>query len=367
MPSLARKSMKFMRDVYNIAANPDGSSTPPMPAHSQGFQPSQGLSSQFNQTYTHQQPPLSAQPAYPAPSSHVYPYVAPQQTLPQPQPHGSWSVPPTPISPLSPQPEYSFPPTTNSSSNNIPAYGVPFSPSASLSPPTPQLFHQQAHFSAHPPPLPQRPSHHGHSSSWQGSSETGWQSQSQVDAPINAHSTHDYNPAPPSPIRPFLNVHHIGPGSYHGQVETQSTRPPPPPLPPRIQAQNTDFAPNQVVPVPDSTKWPGPGHEGYGSIPNLSSTDHFGPSHCYEMYAEPISERPPVHEHQGADISNLAELPASAQGVDIQLARSNFQHRLFDIRVISRHIECILRRTTGKDTTQQTLKNSIPYHLRTET
>jgi hypothetical protein len=131
-----------------------------------------------------------------------------------------------------------------------------------------------------------------------------------VDTPVITHSTHEYNPALPS--QPLLNVQHMGPGSYHGQVEAQSTRPPPPPLPPRIQAQNTDFVPNPTVPVSNSTKWPGSSHEGYGSIPQLSGTGQSGPSDCYEMPAEPISNRPPIHEHQRVDISNLAELPASA-------------------------------------------------------
>ncbi|ETI26000.1 hypothetical protein G647_02777 [Cladophialophora carrionii CBS 160.54] len=312
MPSLARKSMKFMRDVYNIAANPDGSSVPAMPAHSQGFQPSQGLSGQFTQTYGHQNPPLSAHPAYPANSSYGYPYVGPQQSQPQPQPYGSWNVPPTPVSPLSPQPEHSFPPTTTSSPNNVSAVGLPLSPQACLSPSTPQLYHQQPQFAApQPPPLPQRPSHHGHSSSWQGSSETGWQSQSQMDPPAMSHSAHEYNQAPQYPIQPFSNIQHPGPGSYHGQTEAQSTRPSPPPLPPRMQAQKPDLVPKQAARVPNSPNWPYPSQESYVSTPNVPSPAQFNLPECHEMAANAIPAQPPIRQHQHADISSLAELPAA--------------------------------------------------------
>ncbi|EXJ56972.1 hypothetical protein A1O7_07316 [Cladophialophora yegresii CBS 114405] len=310
MPSLARKSIKFMRDVYNIAANPDGSSVPAMPAHSQGFQPSQGLSGQFTQTYAHQRPPLPSNPTYPANSSYGYSYGGPQQSQP-PQPYASWNVPPTPVSPLSSQPEHTFLTTTNSSSNSIPAFVLPLSPPASVSPSTPQLYHDQQQFAVSPPPLPQRPSLHGHSPSWQGSSEPVWQSQSQLDTPITGHNAHEYNQTPQQSIQPLWNAQHTRHGSYHGHAEAESTRPSPPPLPPRMQTHNPDRVPvpDQWASVPHSTSWPYPSHESYLSAPNLSSTTQLNAPECHEMAADSISGQPPVPQHQHADISSLAELP----------------------------------------------------------
>ncbi len=162
MPSLARKSMKFMRDAYNSAANPDAPSMPAMPVHSQGFKPNQGLSSQFNQSYIPQQTPVQTHHVYAPPLPYLYPPSEPLK--PQTQPYGFWSVPPTPISPLTLQSEYNVPLNPPIQPYNAPAYGQPLSPSSSFSSPsTPQTYQQQLpqkenQFSFNqPPPLPLRP------------------------------------------------------------------------------------------------------------------------------------------------------------------------------------------------------------------
>ena len=191
MPSLARKSMTFLRDVYALGAG----HAPERPLSSQSFQPYPGgLSQHFNQGY---QPQYAPQRPYAHSFSNTsqYPYSPPSTNPPMQNPT-TWPylspVPPsqsyfpqthsTPVSPIhSPQQGYQSPAPpppapTPAIIPPLPARPVTYDQPPSYdsiqqsSPPIPSVeqgYHQpwanqvpphQQTTTPAPPPLPQRPS-----------------------------------------------------------------------------------------------------------------------------------------------------------------------------------------------------------------
>src|SRR5258708_4289470 len=98
MPSLARKSMKMMREAYNLAANYDRPPKEPPPVPSV-FQPWTTLSPQFPATNTQPYPTPPSPFLQPSTShSQLPPLVPPPQSTPYlsptpgpTQPYNSWS------------------------------------------------------------------------------------------------------------------------------------------------------------------------------------------------------------------------------------------------------------------------------------
>ena len=322
--------MKFMRDVYNMTTSPEGaSSVPPMPVQSQGFQSNQGgLSTQFNQTWPqyHQQPPPPSPVAYPpyqpppspvsfthlAPSPNVGPLPDPQQ--PYNRPHGSWSIPPTPMSPLSPPGgnAWSPAPVTYPVAAGEPMSGQPISPPTIMSPASaPQSYNQQTlqwepqYFPPQPPPLPLRPVNHRPSASWNPPSAPGPFTPTGPDGSPVAVSGNlalpQYSPNVGTPSVPCMEN-----GVDVGPVSPQSNSPQgiPPPLPPRKPSQPTS-TPDPAGAVSIHANQPAYNYD--AAYPTRPPPVHLiapVPTGCHEM----DGDSPPAHPPPMAELSASSEV-----------------------------------------------------------
>lgn len=331
MPSLARKSMKFMRDVYNAAATQE-STPPPIPStQTQGFAPSQGLSSPFiqtNQAYAHKlPPPPPMQASHTANSPYTSAYPAPQ--LQHPEPYGTWPAQQTPTSPPSPQPVFSFSPAGESVQSSTLGSGLCLSPSTPLSSPaTPQAYQTNAYqnFSQsapdEKPPLPPRSPSHDSSTSAQRPSEPRWHGSPYLDGGGVTHGVLNSGPMQ----RPYLstissNAVPMDSGIYSGGVSSDDDRPLPPlppRLPPRIQTQPAELAVysqagTELAPLPSPPSPAGPHYTNSFSAFSAGSHVH-GLSGSFNTPPYTVAaERPPsrtIHlSNTGA--TYVAELPAS--------------------------------------------------------
>ncbi|KAJ9610549.1 hypothetical protein H2200_005326 [Cladophialophora chaetospira] len=345
MPSLARKSMNFMRDVYNIAANTGVPPQSTLPSQSQGFQPNQGLSSQFNQGNLHQQPP-PVHPLYASPSPYVSPssgpsqpdaqlhgkwsippspisppsaYVTPSPAAPQsqPPPRGSWRIPSTPVSPPSSQHGFDFPSSHDTTPAFAPGHGLPVSPPTSFSSPsTPQTYRQQVpqievqYFPTQPPPIPPRSTQHGLSLTWQSPSDPGWNDQSLFGASPVGPSDHELAPPQQFSFNPAFDNHAVTSGACSGYMGSQPSPPPvPPQLPPRIQTPKSDVVDDQAGIMSNTVLFPHSCHGNCSSTPTVFEPVPPVPLGYHEMPAESFNNESTGRNRYITDASGLAELP----------------------------------------------------------
>ncbi|OAG40415.1 hypothetical protein AYO21_05315 [Fonsecaea monophora] len=289
MSSLAKKSMLFMRDVYNLASNPgELLQSTTTSTSSQGFKPSQGLSNQFNPAYVQQRPLPPPHPAQVAQPTYQYSYPGPQNA----QPYGHWSGPQAPVSPLSPQTAPNVYPGASPAPYVLPNTGRPPSPpSPILSPPIPQPYtsnpgHGVQQYSSVPPPLPaRRPQHQQHASSWHSPTDPEPHYQSQLNGSVGAQNLGEFGliqqnvPVPTSSAGPSVphgswampqadpsrmplryntvNQHHTA--GYSGAVPSESCLP--------VSDQHLSTAP-----VPALTSSQLPAH-GYHEMPAVASNN----------------------------------------------------------------------------------------------
>ncbi|OQV06988.1 hypothetical protein CLAIMM_11483 [Cladophialophora immunda] len=227
MSSLARKSMIFMRDVYNLAANPgDLLLSTTTSTSSQGYQPPQGLSSQFNPAYAHPYPLPPVPPTPVAPPQHHYSYPGPHNA----QSYGHWSGPLAPISPPLPQTALNVYPVAHPAPNIQASTGRPPSPpSPIMSPSIPQPYgNQPAHgpqrYTAVQAPPARRPPHHQHASSWQSPTSHELHYQYLSDGAVSAQDLADLGPNPDAtPHRTSSGRHSVSDGQW-GTPRAESSR-----------------------------------------------------------------------------------------------------------------------------------------------
>ena len=230
MPSLAKKSMNFIRDVYTAASNPDRPLLQP-----QGFQPTTGLSTQFIQpnipyAQTPSSPylqPYPGQGQYQQPQGVQTPYSSPYHGQPPTSSNNAWSAPlsshapphtPSPTTPLVHNTYLNHP--YNAISPNAPSgqyqpYGVQ------------QPISGQHMFIPPKPPLPPRQQ----SQPWQNA-------ESLPVTPAVPSATPPYSPPPPPhSAPPSVATGHSNTDRFQHLAELPATRPVPPPLPQRSPTQ----------------------------------------------------------------------------------------------------------------------------------
>ncbi|EXJ74295.1 uncharacterized protein A1O5_02591 [Cladophialophora psammophila CBS 110553] len=314
MSSLAKKSMNFMRDVYNLAENRAelllSTTTTPTSTSSQGYHPSQGLSSQFNPAHTHQYPPP---PPPPPPALHTQAPPPPtyHYSSQHAQPYGHWSGPLTPISLPLPQAAPNVYPVASAALDVHPNQtpGLPLAPPSPVSsPPIPQPYghqtphgqHQYPFAQEHPPSGP--PSHHQHPSSWQNPVNPGLHHQPQRNASVAAQSHPDFGPNRQDAAHQTSSSKHSAvTGSYWGMSRPETSKPLPPPLPPRANADGRYVAPG----------WVGAA----SSEPCAPVSDQHGFAPPAPGYHEmPAVAAPPARRHHHSATNALPELPELPTG-----------------------------------------------------
>ncbi|KIX01821.1 uncharacterized protein Z518_09548 [Rhinocladiella mackenziei CBS 650.93] len=325
MPSLARKSMKFMRDVYNAANS--GSDRPPIPSATQSydFQPTPGLSTQFTQAnppyYNPPSPyippnsahghPYTPQPTYSVSTPHHSPFQNPQQ----PPPRGNWSNPLLTTSPPPPLPPHptsnSTPPLSGPPITSI-TPGHPFPPISPTSLPAspqqygPQIPNSQYQHFPQKPPLPERlPHHHSEGLRPNTSQLISYTESQEPVSPMTPAGTSSFNWNQPNSAPPFSNGYHSDNSHSPGVAELPAPRPPPPPLPQRPQTHRPSVSKLSMEPnVPDTQR------QDYGTRVGTVSAPPSSTTIWHEMPAEPIVSASPAQNHQ-TTASNIAELPSS--------------------------------------------------------
>lgn len=313
MPSLAKKSMNFIRDVYTAASNPDR----PL-LHPQGFQPTTGLSTQFVQpNIPYQQSPSSpylqpfpVQGQYQQPQGLQTPYSSQYHGQQPTSSNNAWSTPlPSQAPPHTPSPTT---PLVHNTYLNHPYNAVsPNAPPGQYQPyGLQQPISGQHMFIPPKPPLPPR----AQSQPWQNA-------ESLLVTPAAPSATPGYSPPPPHSAPPSVATCHSNNDRFQHLAELPATRPVPPPLPQR--------SPTQQV-RPELL------HEAEHTVRSqMQSSSSLSPSGFmvndlwppmttyYELPAEPASSTH-VQQHQfahaavSAPTSGRVELPAANYGSEIQ-------------------------------------------------
>lgn len=314
MPSLAKKSMNFMRDVYALAnehANSGRPSTqPPLPVGGLSAQFSAPPNQQYNNSYSSSYyRPVSSQGQASFPQPHVIPGPNPQHVSVPQQPYGLWSpTPPTNFPPppihhslsdpnvhhgyTPPPQQYQMTPTTSISS--------PVSPESQTSTPASGQFQ---YFPPQKPPLPARqPSQH----------TPQWNHQPHVNSSPYHSPSSTFSPplgSFPPPVQYASPPPQNGYDQYNTNPQYQNVngfpevRPLPPPLPQRPMAQATSPAPSEVGSQIQQ-------HHHHGPLPALTVSGPPTAGVYHEMSAEPIVNRPRT-EQQNNKTESTAELHAS--------------------------------------------------------
>lgn len=324
MPSLAKKSMNFMRDVYALAnehangALPTTSSKP-----SSSYRPSSSLSSQFSHHLNHydQRPANRPSTSY-SPNLSPSPQVSPEYGQPQPvhQIQGAWST--SPASSPSPVPWSQTPIQSSASQSQSPALhpnqGPPPSyQSPSLPLPSPTISPSSYHS------LAQSPGNQSHY--FQPPPSPSYQAYSPPPPTHQIHQTHvhpsngppvPFTALPPSPI---LTPSPCSPPAdqYPPQMihpatttwtaastvmELPGSSPKPPPLPRRDNAQKPPFTTSSHIQSPSHFS---SSQQSPVELPALHISGPDSTSVYYEMPAEPVQLPSPSH---GAE-SLLVEHP----------------------------------------------------------